>query len=761
MIFKFVLNNEIYGSLILENDPEGWRNIECILKRSLEYHGIFYEVVAQLDFRCGSGKEYIDRIILEQGIDAVIGIVIYMSCSQSSGVISAPDYSIDYSDDYGSNITGEGVPIFETLFEGVLNLSNYTQTSESTTVDLIQSDFIQKIINRFEAKVNLDKLKTLENNTVDALTNVPYDLTLPSKAILFKTKYSVLADSDSINTPFANDGIIIELPLSPDLDEIGGAVANSTQYMWSFLSSGGANGIEHAEPVFTNFLTEAVTLDMSLIMIGDITMRNTFGPHVNHQILIQVGFTQFSFATYPINPFPIFTLNNIVVNGGIPFTTAFNGSYSAPVTVPSGESVFIVHYFSDVVGNSASPGLFEFISATYSTFKLEFSNKSITSPSLSKSYLIHEVGAMVAQRITGQNDAFRSELLGRKNSQPTSYDDNGCFSFVSITNGKKIRQFPIGNDLTMSMSQFFKTVNSIQNIGLGFEKIGDDYVLRMEGKEYFYSTDVILQLPNCPKIKTSVAKEFYTTNIKIGFDAWESEETNGIDEFCTVHEYNTGIKAMESNKELLSPFIASSYAFEFTRRKDYFNFPSLDWKYDNDNFIVCLNRSVDGGGVPNNLNTVELDENYSQINNIYSPESTYNYRLTPARSLLRHIKTIAGSILKYPLRAIKFGYGEGNYLAQTQFTDDNCSGNFQNELLGENQGITVEDSGESAIWIPEYLEFEYPLKFSEYLLIKANQFKCIEVSDNEEDFQKGFIVELSYKPVGGLTSFKLLKANVN
>ena len=156
MRFRFVLNNDVYGSMVLQEEPKGWREIEVMLKRSLEYHGIFYEAMAQLEFKCKSGKEYIDTIIEEIGIDAVIDITISVACSTGYiGGGDAPDYSIDYSDDYGSNAESSNALNFETLFEGVINLSNYRQTSEGTTVDLIQTDFIQKIINRFDTKVEI------------------------------------------------------------------------------------------------------------------------------------------------------------------------------------------------------------------------------------------------------------------------------------------------------------------------------------------------------------------------------------------------------------------------------------------------------------------------------------------------------------------------------------------------------------------------------------------------------------------------------
>ena len=149
MIFRFVLNSEQYGALILPNEPVGWKDIELMLKRSLEYHGVFYEAMAPIDFKCGSGKEYIDKAFDELGPDAIVSLTIYVSCSTGGQSVESPDYSIDYSDDYGSMVSGSAAPIFESIFEGVLEFKNYSKTSESTSVSLVQSDFISNVLYHF------------------------------------------------------------------------------------------------------------------------------------------------------------------------------------------------------------------------------------------------------------------------------------------------------------------------------------------------------------------------------------------------------------------------------------------------------------------------------------------------------------------------------------------------------------------------------------------------------------------------------------
>jgi hypothetical protein len=118
-------------------------------------------------------------------------------------------------------------------------------------------------------------------------------------------------------------------------------------------------------------------------------------------------------------------------------------------------------------------------------------------------------------------------------------------------------------------------------------------------------------------------------------------------------------------------------------------------------------------------------------------------------------------LIKYAGRAIKFVYGDGNFFVSTKYTNDSCPDNFQNNPLTENQDVTVAQADVTPIWIPEYIDFRYPLTFSQYLMLKNNPKGCIEVSETDTDFVKGFIVDIRYKPVGGIAEFKLLKAYVD
>jgi len=742
MRFRYTLSSTYSGSLVLTKDPKGWESMETIIKRGAQYHGTFYETMVQLQFTCGAGKEYIDNIYEAYGVDALVNILIEINCGGGVGSIDAPDYSDDYSDDYGSIITGSGAAVYETFFEGTLDFSKYNKTTRSTFVDLLQSDFIQKTINRFETKVELTKDEDLDGNTLTQLALST--ITLPSKTIQYGTSLELdeTAQADTIDFPDISDSyatFYIYHPFGIIFDDLGAFPI--TPVIESFDSV-----TQHPQALFIAPFTG--TYNISYSFIGSMTIQHYDDSTVTYVFELKYGVSETGGGSTVIGSSfgQIFTPNS---------THTLDFSFTGNLTVNMVEGDEFQFYFR----NSSGASFHIDFHLDYTTCDFNANINTETVASDCDTFLVHEAGAAIAQRITGLEDCFRSDLLGRTNSMPNDYVDNGCMSFMAITCGKKIRRMPTAKSpIFMSMAEYFNTINAIGNVGLGFEKIGTQYYIRIEEKEYFYSLTSLMQCPYANEIKTTVAKDYFVSDIEIGYDKWENEEVNGLDEFNTKQNYNTGIKSIESRRLLLSPLIASAYAIEFTRRKKYSNFPNLDWKYDNDNFIICLNRSVDAYNNPTDLDTVELDENYSQINNVLDSETGYNYRISPKRNLLRHLSVINGSLTKYVNRLIKFVYGEGNYFMSSEFTADTCAGNFDNELLEEDQDIDSTAVGIDPIWIPEYIEFEYPMGFSTFLTIKNSPYGCIEVSNSDTGFVKGYIIELRYKPVGGMASFKLLRA---
>jgi hypothetical protein len=82
-------------------------------------------------------------------------------------------------------------------------------------------------------------------------------------------------------------------------------------------------------------------------------------------------------------------------------------------------------------------------------------------------------------------------------------------------------------------------------------------------------------------------------------------------------------------------------------------------------------------------------------------------------------------------------------------------------ITAENQNLNESDVVDnSRIYLPERVEFDYPISFQEFENIKNSSIFAISFSCNSTEYIKGAIEEITYKPnspTGGIATFKLLK----
>jgi hypothetical protein len=78
--------------------------------------------------------------------------------------------------------------------------------------------------------------------------------------------------------------------------------------------------------------------------------------------------------------------------------------------------------------------------------------------------------------------------------------------------------------------------------------------------------------------------------LKVGYSKWEAEEAQGLDEFLSSREFRTTLSTLRAGWNKLCKFVASGYAIESTRRK--LGTTTTDWRYDKDNFIMCVQRAT-------------------------------------------------------------------------------------------------------------------------------------------------------------------------
>ncbi|PVD50803.1 hypothetical protein DC498_17680 [Terrimonas sp.] len=297
--------------------------------------------------------------------------------------------------------------------------------------------------------------------------------------------------------------------------------------------------------------------------------------------------------------------NNIQVNQS---TLNFNGweidtdhtvNYSKElvnVTLEKGEYLFfcvagLIRFWSGELETG------EAFKITVNSGSINIDTLSFSQPTAAKLFLVNEAWSRIAEAVTDGKIKAYSEYFGRKDSQPYSVESDGCGSLEAITNGLFIRGIEKKEDSNVIFSQSLKDLwdglDPIHHIGVGIERdlrrSGYKW-LRVEPWKYFYSQDIILTLDGVNSITRKVQESEHYSTFTFGYEKYEAEEYNGLDEFLTQRFYRTTLSEVKNELNRLSKMIASGYAIEITRRKG--NKDSKDWRFDNDTFIICLKRGL-------------------------------------------------------------------------------------------------------------------------------------------------------------------------
>lgn len=747
MNLRYTLNNDTSGELVTDYSPKGWEDTELVLKRHDKYDGIFKDYVVKAEFFCGAGKEYLDNIEETQGVEAVVSILIEIDC-----------------DDSGT---------YETLYSGLIMFDTYEKTSaapEYTRVNIKQDDIVQTILSRLETKVNLSSLESLNGTALDPLTYAPYDLNMHSKAIVSEALLTTEATAPQYTEftlvgPAGTDEMWAELPFdSITYDEIGGVLVPSAPFV-STTTTG-----TFPEEVFTNGSGETIIVTVEYNFIGSVIESENNDRAYNLYLKYRKGSGGFSSST----PTTLVSYGAKSEIANIAMTQAVNTSGSIDFTLADGESLYFYFEFENYAG---VPSVDPFVRMSFTTCEINFSTETTTEDTICKAFAVFETGAQIARVITDQEDAFRSEFFGRENSQPFNYADNGCGSFNALTNGLQIRGFPLNvpdntssKTVSISMKEYFEGLNAIYCLGLGVKQDGVNTYLEVEPKEHFYTDEVLFNIDNIVNLTSKVEKKFFYNKINIGFSNWRKSEgsTNGLDEFCTRQEYVTLNKNVSQTLEALSDFVAAPYAIELTRRKQYVDTPTEDSDFDDKNFIIALNRDVNYASTPLALDEAEKDENFTNIANVYSPETIYNIRFKPARIFRNWFKILGTSLIKLntTLKVVKFSFGEGNYKIESEGIEA-CDPAKQ-ELVEAGQDVEIlipGTDGLEPLFSGHIDEFDAPFSLSDYQNLKdldvddnPNYYKKIGYSITDADHLEGYILDLRYKPIRGKASFRMARA---
>lgn len=371
---------------------------------------------------------------------------------------------------------------------------------------------------------------------------------------------------------------------------------------------------------------------------------------------------------------------------------------------------------------------------------------------------MHEVLSRVTESITNGCMRVKSEFYGRTDSEPFAFPADGCGGLRTLTSGLKIRRAE-EDKFFASLKDLLEGLNPIDNIGMGVENDPDipgRMLMRVEELDYFYRNEQLLRHDGIPKADIDVEEVKHYSRILVGYKKWEVEDVKGLDEFNSNREYKTSIDTVNSTLDITSNFVAGSYPIEITRQQSFAVSGGADTKYDNDIFIISMERqSYPYGGMQVEQGNVDNPQN------IFSPGTIYNYRLSPLRNLMRWYRSIAPAFASFFDTANKlfFSSGTGNLTASGIMESTFCR--QENAEIQENQNIFVTNYANTddytPLWKNELMTYAYPMSVADYEAVKANPYGYIEAQCGNGAFEKFWIQEIKFKLTKGEATFTLRK----
>lgn len=715
--FRFILNPDTDN--IEVDEPVGFSDLPVEIERSAKYHGISVAYGADdLEF-IGSAAEFIKEQYDLFGVDADVEIQVIAEC--------------------------DGVAAWDETFR--LDFGQYSEgcgSKCSVKIGIEQISCFQKFTTGMDKKVDLDATTGFDGSGIPPLPAMKWSVQLPSKTILKSSEGYVKAGTDAM---IAEGGAVHYIrPIFTDTKYESLKTSQLAEPSVPF-------SISNDEIVSPYILYEdnpacfSGTFNALMRLKGDVhVFAETAFAAINN---IEVVFIKTVASYQPYVDESKILARQIVFSGiqALPeegLTYPFDVSYSNPaLTLEEGENIFgfvFVEYVGPAVGTKTTVTF-----APETGVKIEgLSNCPPTTASL---FMPFEVLQRVADVITDSCIKVDSRFYGRTDT-PTVYTEDGCGAFRSLTSGLFIRRAPEAK-VFVSMKEILEGLQPIDAIGFGLEVVNGVEVFKVEPVEYFYQDKEVLSIDGVNKVdKKVLMNETYGT-VKVGFDKWQAESINGLDEFNSTREYRSTTRNAMAPLDLISKFITGGYLIELTRIQNFATSGAADTKFDNDLFLIQLKRDAEG------LMIVEQGIPLSAVN-VFDPPTVYNFRVSPVRNLLRWWNWISGNSFRWvDSGALMFNAGTGNYLA-AGFIPDLCSP--EAGILAESNDITQDALKSSApIVRNESVTFETPMSLDEFSNVRANPYGYISFRCNGE-WQKGYITKMTYRMAKGKATIELRNA---
>lgn len=703
------------------DEPQGFSDISFNIMRDQTWHGVLFEASTSSLRFYGKAFDYLKTAKQGFGVDAKVVFLAESRC--------------------------EGQETWEEVIKGRLNFSNYRETcgQDCFVILSVEQEGCAMILkNRFDQKVALDSTLAFDKQTqLEDYSGLSFPMELATQDIPVSVEGYVVDEGDYVDLEIflpETRQIFVRPQFARVIDE---SINQSNLIGSTFAASPNLTNEHIISPVFLlddplSCITEDFQYDFRLKGSYNINIQHVGpGSFDIEYVKLYAGYGEFPDSMTTLAELPLSSSGEDAIG-------VFDWTQSGSLNIPQGQGFYT--WFELKSDASAGSTILNPESRVIFDKETHFlaSNTRQCPPTDAEVYLAHEALSRATEAITDRCLSVKSDYYGRVDSEPYASPIDGCGGLRVITNGLRIRQAE-NKEFFVSLKDLLEGLNAIDNIGFGIE--GDQ--LRVEPVEYFYQDTEVLKVPLVPRLETQTQQNLVRSVVKIGYKKWEIQSTKGIDEFNSNKEFATSITSITNPLDQTSSLVASGYVIDQLRTSSLAATGQADSSYDNDTFIIVVERDAYG---------FHVEQGAANATGLFSPDTAYNWRIRPFSNLMRWGKSIFPAYPQLANSASKifFRSGTGNYLASGELTDSNCK--LENGTKAENDDLSAMDylGGITPIWKPETITFDYPLSVSEYRRIKANPLGYISVQCGQGEFIKAYISNIEYTPASGEAKFNLL-----
>jgi len=538
---EYTLEHKDFPTLII-TEPDGWKTDDKEYARVKDYDGIFTKFSNNLTFY-SDGRDFLKLI----------------------KSIYGPDTDVILRKRERHPKTNKWL----LSYLGYLDFTTYIFENNSVKIKFNSSGLEDVLKTRGTEKIEIERLDTLDGDSIPELTTEK--VYHEGRRIFLKSDFSVSETNDSIRAAVESN-----------------AGNTRTQTVALPLVIGTNQHQDIAQSPYFNQIGSENTGDIGMVFLSNIDRDRDFNIDLNfksdiffqqyenvqwcrYQICLSIYENGFDYdlkersVLYELRSKGRDESINLIDEGisvdslpkdydaGFPqFTKQVSNNYKTLLSLKKGESVaFEVRLQSDMYGSNLNPrntaGVRAYTKNLTSSLTIE--EDSFKEATTSKMVMAYELGQRLTHIITGEDDVFNSEALGRTD---IGYAQDGVNTGAlnGYSHGHWIRGFdrlPEDEEnkykaFTTSFKDFVNHNKVAWNLGVGIEKVGLKERIRMEPLSFFFNPNITIHVgykndngvwvyPQVNSLKRYVAKEHIYSSTQIGYEkGWDNEEAMGLDE---------------------------------------------------------------------------------------------------------------------------------------------------------------------------------------------------------------------------------------